>query len=377
LRRELAEIERKLLQGTFRESDLLEEIDAREQQISLQTQLIRAQKKQSKQLGDSLRLLERSSERMHADVLDLASAKARVEQKRRAVQSAFARHLNSRRRLSRLGAFEFLLGARSLPELLKRRQVLVNVNRFEERYLTELADQSRQMDLVQNRIGTERRHLENERERLEEVRRKVVDTERALHTEQERLKRQQSELAADLSEVRGDRTLLQERHAGIQQALRRIEEMIASARATSAIEGAVPGSELTLLKGMLPWPVHGDVLSSFGLQRSRAQTGVTDNPGVDIGAASGEEVRCIADGRVSTCTWLRGFGNVVIVEHPGDFFTVYAHLQQLDVGRGDKVRARQVLGTAAHDGVTNTYRIHFELWQGKEKHNPLHWLAQR
>jgi murein DD-endopeptidase MepM/ murein hydrolase activator NlpD len=128
---------------------------------------------------------------------------------------------------------------------------------------------------------------------------------------------------------------------------------------------------------MLPWPVHGDVLSSFGLQRSRAQTGVTDNPGVDIGAASGEEVRCIADGRVSTCTWLRGFGNVVIVEHPGDFFTVYAHLQQLDVGRGDKVRARQVLGTAAHDGVTNTYRIHFELWQGKEKHNPLHWLAQR
>jgi septal ring factor EnvC (AmiA/AmiB activator) len=377
LRRELAEIERRLLEGTFRESDLLEEIDAREQQISLQTQLIRAQKRQRKQLGDSLRLLERSSERMHADVLDLASTKAKVEQKRRAVQSAFARHLNSRRRLSRLGAFEFLLGARSLPELLKRRQVLVNVNRFEERYLTELADQSRQLDLVQNRIGTERRHLEDERERLEEVRRKVVDTEDALHTEQERLKRQQSELAADLSEVRGDRTLLQERQAEIQQALRRIEEMIASARAASTIEGAVPGSELTLLKGMLPWPVDGDVLSSFGLQRSRAHAGVTDNPGVDIAAASGEEVRCIADGRVSTCTWLRGFGNVVIVEHPGDFFTVYAHLQQLDVGRGDKVRARQVLGTAAHDGVTNTYRVHFELWQGKEKHNPLLWLAQR
>lgn len=377
LRRELAEVERRLLQGDFRETDLLEEIDARRLQIALQSQVIRAQKKKRRQLGDTLRLLEGSLKRARANLSDLAQDKTSLEQQRQTLQAAFARHLSSRRRLSRWGTFEFLLGARSLSELLERRQMLANINRLEERYLIRLADQSRQVDLFRDRVRGQARDLERERRRLGEVRDEVLKAENALRSEQEKLNRQQTCLAADLEKVHGDRVLLEERRGEIEQALERIEEMVAKARIASAIEGPIPGSALTPLKGMLPWPVQGDMLAHFGRQKNRDLTTVLDNPGVDIAASPGEEVRCVADGRVSRCTWLRGFGNVIIVEHPSDFFTVYAHLEQLSVRQGDEVRARQVLGTASLDGVSGKYRIHFELWEGKQKHNPLQWLVHR
>ncbi|MFH1011202.1 MAG: M23 family metallopeptidase, partial [bacterium] len=272
---------------------------------------------------------------------------------------------------------EFLLGAQSVGELFRRRQVLSNLHRLEEKHLAQLAYQSRQLDLLRDQIVARTNHLEGEYRLIDETRRDVLEAERRLRAEQEKLKQQQQLLAADLEMVHSDRALLERQRLEIQEALRRIEEMVKAARDTSTLAGILPGEPLTPLKGLLPWPVQGDVIEYFGAQKHRRSETVTDNPGIDIAASASQEVSCVADGRVAICTWLRGFGNVVIVEHPGDFFTVYAHLQQLTVQRGDEVRAGDGIGTASLDGITGKYRIHFELWEGKQKQNPLHWLTKR
>jgi len=377
LKRELTGIEMRLLQGNLRETDLLEDIDARRHQVALQTELIRLQKRERQQLNDTLRLLENSLEEGQGDLVLLSQDKSTLEQNRQTIQAAFARHLSARCRLSRWETLEFLLGARSLGELVKRRQVLTNINRLEKEYLRQLTYRSRQLDLLQGQIVTQTGTLYDEYLQLEETRRDVTETEQALRHEQESLKRQQSQLATDLDIVRHDRDLLQKRRLEVQEALRQIEKMVATARDTTVFEGPIAGRPLTLLKGLLPWPVQGDVLVPFGYQKNRRFETVTDNPGIDISASASEEVRCVADGRAALCTWLRGFGNVIIIEHAGEFFTVYAHLQQLSVQRGDEVHAGQGLGTAGLDGISGQYRIHFELWEGKQKQNPLNWLTGR
>ncbi len=367
----------RLLQGNLRETDLLEDIDARRHQVSLQTELIRLQKRERQRLNDSLRLLENSLEKGRGDLVVLSQDKSTLEQNRQRIQLAFARHLSAQCRLSRWETLEFLLGAHSLGELVKRRQVLANINRLEKGYLAQLTQQSEQLDLLENQIAMQTSHMYDEYVQLEDTRRNVTKAERALQNEQENLKRQQSQLAADLDIVRRDRDLLQKRRIEVQEAFRQIEKMVAMARDTTIVEGPIAGSPLTLLKGFLPWPVGGDILVSFGHQKNRRLETVTDNPGIDISASANEEVRCVANGRVALCTWLRGFGNVIIVEHAGEFFTVYAHLQQPSVQHGDEVRASQGLGTASLDGISGQYRIHFELWEGKQKQNPLNWLTGR
>ena len=258
---------------------------------------------------------------------------------------------------------------RSLPELFRRRRVLTTITGFEERYLAKLAIQNRELSRLQENIITKGRRLTSEQERIEAARKKVSQAETALKSQQRELKQQQTLLTADLGRVRSDKILLEKQRQEIQEALREIEEMIASAQRSPMSEKPITGTLLTPLKGSLPWPVQGDVLTHFGMQKNRTLATMIDNPGIDISAFAGEEVACIAEGRVASSTWLRGFGNVIIVEHPGGFFSVYGHLQQLKFKRGDHVHAGQSLGTASIDGMNGTYRIHFELWEGKQKHN--------
>jgi murein hydrolase activator len=129
-------------------------------------------------------------------------------------------------------------------------------------------------------------------------------------------------------------------------------------------------------RGRLPWPVQGGVIvKSFGENTNKDLKIVTFNNGVDISVAKGTEVFSVAEGKVSQIAYLPTFGNVVIVRHPNSFITVYANLSDIKVGRGDAVAARQPIAVAA-PAPEGGSQVHFEVWRGKEKHNPELWLAR-
>jgi murein hydrolase activator len=115
----------------------------------------------------------------------------------------------------------------------------------------------------------------------------------------------------------------------------------------------------------------------FGKSRNSELETVTDNPGIELICKAGEAVQSVAPGRVSSITWLRGFGNVCIVEHPGSFYTVYAKLGEVSVKANDVVTDASVIGYPSLDPLNNDYRFHFELWDRREKQDPLTWLEKR
>jgi len=129
-------------------------------------------------------------------------------------------------------------------------------------------------------------------------------------------------------------------------------------------------------KGRLPWPVaEGYVSSKFGTHESPFEKGLMiESKNVEITTKAGADVRAVFDGKVTFVQIISGT-KAVTVQH-GDYFTVYFNLASINVGVGDKVSARQTLGTVhTYPGSGKTV-LKFFVLQNTKYLNPESWIAQ-
>ena len=142
-------------------------------------------------------------------------------------------------------------------------------------------------------------------------------------------------------------------------------------------ETALASSSFAGNRGHLPWPVsRGFISQRFGRHPHPVLRNVTvENRGVDIQTDAGETVRSCFDGKVLTITNIAGMNTIVMIQH-GDFFTVYAKLRSVSVQEGQRVRAREVIGTVATDGE-GTSEVQFQVWHNSANLNPESWLGHR
>ncbi|HEX4159465.1 MAG TPA: M23 family metallopeptidase [Rhizomicrobium sp.] len=119
------------------------------------------------------------------------------------------------------------------------------------------------------------------------------------------------------------------------------------------------------------WPVRGPVISSFG-PASDGQR----NDGINIAAMLGAPIRAAASGTVTYVgDELKGYGNLILIAHPGGYITAYAHAQSISVARGAHVDRGQVIGTAGETGGVDRPQLHFEIREGIKPLNPVRLLA--
>ena len=142
-------------------------------------------------------------------------------------------------------------------------------------------------------------------------------------------------------------------------------------------ETALASSSFSGNRGHLPWPVsRGFISQRFGRHPHPVLKNVTvENRGVDIQTDAGEAVRSCFDGKVLTITNIAGMNTIVMIQH-GDFFTVYAKLRSVNVQEGQRVRAREAIGTVATDG-DGTSEVQFQIWHNSSNLNPESWLGHR
>ncbi|MBQ7193895.1 MAG: peptidoglycan DD-metalloendopeptidase family protein, partial [Synergistaceae bacterium] len=111
----------------------------------------------------------------------------------------------------------------------------------------------------------------------------------------------------------------------------------------------------------LSWPVNGTVTVQYGSRVHPVFKTKVFNSGIDIKAASGTAVKAAGPGEVLYQGWLRGFGQVVIIDHGGDLSTVYAHLGGASVREGSVVKTGTVIGRVGNSGTDSEYGLHFEV----------------
>lgn len=127
-------------------------------------------------------------------------------------------------------------------------------------------------------------------------------------------------------------------------------------------------------RGQLPSPCDGSVLRGFGdFVHPKFKTRVP-HPGLDIGAPLGAPVKAVFDGQVEYAGWLSGYGYTVILSHPGGYFTIYGHLDQVGAAKGDTLAQGAVLGAVGESTALDTTALYFELRQGAKAVDPTPWL---
>ena len=124
----------------------------------------------------------------------------------------------------------------------------------------------------------------------------------------------------------------------------------------------------------LSWPVNGRVTMQYGSRIHPVFKTKIFNSGIDIQAASGTPVKAAGPGEVLYQGWLRGFGQVVIIDHGGDLSTVYAHLGGTSVREGAAVKAGTVIGRVGNTGTDSEYGLHFEVRRNGSAVNPMNFL---
>ena len=117
------------------------------------------------------------------------------------------------------------------------------------------------------------------------------------------------------------------------------------------------------------WPVKGEVLSLFGVRNGKK------HDGIDIAAPTGSSVLAAADGEVIySDDGVRGYGNMVMLQHKDGFITIYAHNRENLVKGGEMVEKGSVIARLGNTGNSSGPHLHFEVRKDKKPRNPLFFL---
>jgi murein DD-endopeptidase MepM/ murein hydrolase activator NlpD len=114
-------------------------------------------------------------------------------------------------------------------------------------------------------------------------------------------------------------------------------------------------------------------VQGFGEVRNKELGTVTMNLGIDIATPSGSSVHAAEEGTVSVVSSLPSYGTIVIINHSGGVHTVYADLASVHVSRGEKVSRGTAIGASGENSELGAI-LHFEVWKGRSKQNPMGWL---
>ncbi|MDC7711358.1 murein hydrolase activator EnvC family protein [Vogesella indigofera] len=328
----------------------------------------------------------------------------------------------TRQRVSRLLAAEYKRGQQDAMAIMFNTQdpnqsardltYYTHIHRAQQSLIQTLRDQEVQLQAMSERIEDELVRLGRlssakvqEKRQLQQARnqhsQQVSQLDSAIRNQQQKLqqlKEDERELSALIARINADirrrqlaaaakaaqakkareqatRLAAEKRRQQVADAKKQGKPLPAEPKAPARVEtvdevadASLSGNAFRSLQGRLKLPVAGEIGGRFGARRGEGASW----KGMFIKVAPGSPVRVVADGTVVYADWLRGFGNAMIIDHGGNYMTVYTGFATMVRGNGATVRGGDVLGASGslESGETGLY---FELRYMGRPINPQSW----
>jgi len=210
---------------------------------------------------------------------------------------------------------------------------------------------------------------------------KIKETEQKKTLENDLLVRQQviSRFGEQLTQQRREIGRLQRDENRLSQLVAKLSRVLASQKSKGLFnneklpDNRFDGKPFEQLKGKLALPVAGEVLNKFGTPRPDSDVLWR---GLQLRASSGQPVKSVAAGRVVFADWLRGFGNLMIIDHGNGYMSLYGNNETLYKQVGDLLRGGDTIAAVGNSGGNEDYGVYFELRHKGEPMDPISWVTR-
>ncbi|HWU37104.1 MAG TPA: peptidoglycan DD-metalloendopeptidase family protein, partial [Candidatus Acidoferrum sp.] len=314
---------------------------------------------------------------------EIAANERRLTQSR----SLLKRRLRAIYKQGRFGYVRTLLGAEDFSAAARRLKYLSAVAEQDQRvmqtYRTTLSDLSRkrtELERYQAEVADAKDKVSTTRGQIAEEQRKrrvllaSVQEEKAGHlTKIKELEISAKDLQGLIARLQSE----EERQRRSSRSSARPESPRAEVPGDREEALDLRGASFERLKGKLIWPAAGPLSSSFGRQEHPRFHTVTFNHGIEIAAAEGKDIVAVAEGSAIYADWFKGYGRLIILDHGGGYFTLYAHASELLVRSGESVSRGQVIGKVGETGSLEGPQLYFEVRYKGKPQDPLAWLQPR
>ena len=245
----------------------------------------------------------------------------------------------------------------------------------------ELIAARQQLEANKSRIQTQTDELKRKRDEFDTTIKRTDSLLRNVQNEQKKAEQAAKELEAAQKAVGNKITALMNQKKKAAQTRRNNNKPSqpaspspsnVPAKTVPAQGSGIPANPVTALA----WPVNGTVTMQYGSRIHPTFKTKIFNSGIDIKASANTPVKAAGPGEVLYQGWLRGFGQVVIIDHGHDLTTVYAHLSGTSVREGAAVKTGTVIGRVGNSGTDSEFGLHFEVRKNGSAQNPMNYLRR-
>ena len=359
MKNEIEELSSKLRKTNIIETTTSKRIINLDEELALINKLIQSLKKEENATKNKINILKKDIKKKENELNTM-----RDRYKQRVVNTYLK---------GRISDLEKVLSSTSWRQAIYRTQYLKIISSIEQKMTNEIEH----LLLMINK----------DKLKLESLLRQSISLKRDKQKQMSSLRKMRIKREKELTRIRQDKSALanymQEKAAGVKQ-LETIIKKVLEDKVRFEREDrirqqqeALKTKEFNFLKGQLPWPTEGRVISKFGKQWNAQLKTTTDNPGIDIKGQPGSPIRSTISGIVTTVTYIRGYGTTIIIDHGGGFYTVYSHVTNIQTHVDSEVRSGDVIAYMGDSGSINGSKLHFEVWGKGQKLDPEKWLVKK
>lgn len=322
-------------------------------------------------LDRDLKVVESSLGRTGSEIL-------RVTDEANRKKLEIERRLASLYKAGELGALRMFFSAESFPQMAE------NI-----RYMRSILEHDKQIFSEYDKQIVELRKLKADLERDAAKKAHIKDgiAVKKLEIEQEKSKK-----AALLVQVRQDRSSYEKSLKELQANAARLQTMMARLEALSrrklsarhekrgsklkplAELPPVPDRGFASQKGRMSLPVRGEIVETYGKHKHPDFDSYTFSKGLSISAGSGSEIRSIYDGSVIFADYFKGYGNMIIIDHGGGYFSLYAHAARILKKVGAEIARNETVATVGDSDSSRGPMLYFEIRHQGKPVDPAGWV---
>lgn len=309
-------------------------------------------------LSEKAKQLEQQREQEQKKLKNLNQERSQLQQKKNEQQQYVSEYANAAYRVGQTNQLQLLLNQQSPAD----------VSRTLTYYQYFVVARSEKIKTYLSTI-----------QRLQALEPAIQATTLALSRKIEQLKQQHTQIGlaqksrkVTLAKLESELSSSQKKLQKLTQDRKRLEAVVSRvSEYIGDIAAGSSGKSFDKLRGALPWPTRGRVVSSYGSSRVVNRI---NWEGIMIEANAGNDVQAVHAGRVVFSDYLRGHGLLIILDHGAGFMTLYAHNESLYKELGEWVVAGDVIAAVGNSGGQQRNALYFELRHNGKPTNPMKWL---